>query len=130
MRSLPEASSIGVCRIEGAGRPGGKSWPASPRMIRSASVVVTLRFGTIDWVLGGGESSETGGESPGTEGGISGTGGDETSEADKEESPVSVGCCSGGSRVSVIVTSEEEMSSSTSRDCTWSGEIVMSRYPR
>src|SRR5580692_9606437 len=115
MRSLPEASSIGVCRIEGAGRPGGKSWPASPRMIRSASVVVTLRFGTIDWVLG--------------EGGSSGTGGDEISKADEEVSPVSVGCCSGGSRVSVIVTSEEEMSSSTGRDCTRSGEIVMSRYP-
>ena len=47
--SFLDASSIGVCRIEGAGRPGGIGfWPEISFKIRSTSVVVILRFETID----------------------------------------------------------------------------------
>ena len=134
--------------MEGAGIPSGGSRLASCCIIRSASVAVTFRFGTIDWVLGGGESSEIGGGSSETEGrlfetggdetsmiggGLSEiegrlfeTGGDETSEADEEESSASGDCCSGGSRISLIVVIEEETSSSAGRDCIRSREIVTS----
>jgi hypothetical protein len=93
-------------------------------MIRSTSVAVTFRFGTIDLVLGGGESSIIGGSS-GTEGQSSGTSDSETSEEDEEELSGSRGGCSGVP--SVIVTNVEEMSSSASRDCTRSKKIVTSR---
>jgi hypothetical protein len=59
--SFPAASSIGVERIEGAGRPGGIGFrPEISFKIRSTSVVVILRFGTIDWEFRGGSSAETG----------------------------------------------------------------------
>src|SRR5580692_2877516 len=116
--------------MEGAGRPGGGSRPASCCMIISASVAVALRFGTIDWVLGGGGSPETRGESSEIEDRSSRTDRAETSETDEEESSEPGDCCLGGSRVpSVIVTNEEETSSSAGRDCNRSGEIVTSRYP-
>ena len=116
--------------MEGAGRPGGGSQPASCCMIISASVAVALRFGTIDWVLGGGGSSEIGGESSEIEDRLSGTGRAETSETDEEESSEPGDCCLGGSCVSaVIVANEEETSSSAGRDCNRSGEMVTSRYP-
>jgi hypothetical protein len=137
--SLPEASSICVCQIEGTGIPSGGSQPASCCIIRSVSVVVTFRFGTIDWVLGRGESSKIGGRLSETEGrlfetggdetskigeGLSEiegrlfkTGGDETSEADEEKSSGSGDYCLGSSRISLIVVIEEETSSSAGRDC-------------
>jgi hypothetical protein len=47
--SFPAASSIGVERIEGAGRLGGIGFrPEISFKIRSTSVVVMLRFKTID----------------------------------------------------------------------------------
>ena len=124
--SLPEASSIGVCRIKGAGIPNGGSRPASCCIIRSASVAVTFRFGTIDWVLGEGELSEIGEGSSETEGRLFETGEDETSEADEKESPASGDCCSGGSCILLIVVIEEEILSSAGRDCIRSREMVTS----
>ena len=80
-------------------------------------------------MLGGG-SSETGGESLEIEDRLSRTDGVETSETDEEESSESGDCCPGGLGVSsVIVTNEEETSSSAGRDCIRSSEIVMSQYP-
>jgi hypothetical protein len=47
--SFPDASSIEVCRIEGARRLGGIGFRLEISFkIRSTSVVVILRFGTID----------------------------------------------------------------------------------
>jgi hypothetical protein len=115
--SSPEASSIGVCQMEGASIPNGGSRLASCCIIRSASVAVTFRFGTIDWVLGGGESSEIGEGSSETEGRLFETGEDETSKADEEESPASGDYYSSGSRISLIVVIEEEISSSAGKDC-------------
>jgi hypothetical protein len=66
--------------MEGTGIPSGGSRLVSCCIIRSASVAVTFRFGTIDWVLGGGESSEIEGGSSETEGRLFETGGDETSK--------------------------------------------------
>jgi hypothetical protein len=49
IRSLLDASSIGVMRIDGAGRLGGESFrPVISWTIISISVVVMFRFGTID----------------------------------------------------------------------------------
>jgi len=60
--SLPAASSRGVDRIDGAGRPGGRgARPERPAKSRSTSVIAMLRFGTIDWEFGGGRSAVTGG---------------------------------------------------------------------
>jgi hypothetical protein len=116
--------------MEGVGRPRGGSQPASSCMIISISVVVTLRFGTIDWVLGGSGLSETGGESSEVKDRSSGTGGAETSETDKEELSEPRDYCLGGlCASSVIVVNEEETSLSAGRDCNRSGEIVTSRYP-
>ena len=54
IRSLPDASSMGVCRIDGAGTPvGGAFRPVISCRIRSASVVLVLRFKTTDCELGG-----------------------------------------------------------------------------
>jgi hypothetical protein len=65
--SRPAASSRGVDRIDGAGRPGGKgARPEIPARSRSTSVVVTLRFGTVDWEFGGGKSAVTTGDSSAT----------------------------------------------------------------
>jgi hypothetical protein len=59
--SFPAASSIGVDRTSGAGRPGGvRLSPEISWRIRSISVSVMLRFGTIDWEFGGAFSAETG----------------------------------------------------------------------
>jgi hypothetical protein len=124
--SLPEASSIIVCQIESAGIPSGGSWPASCYIIRSASVALIFRFGTIDWVLGGGKSSEIEGGSSVTEGRLFETGGDEISEADEEESSVSRDYYSGGSCISLIVVIKEETSSSAGRDYIRLREMVMS----
>ena len=110
--------------MEGAGRPGGISRLVSPPIISSALIAVTFRFGIIDWVLGGGESSVTGGGSSETEGRLLRIGDDETSEKDEEELSGSGGC---SGTLSVMVTNEEEMSSSAGRDCTQSREIVTSR---
>jgi hypothetical protein len=112
--------------MEGAGIPSDGSWPVSCCIIRSASVAVTFRFGTIDWVLGGGESSKIEGGSSETEGKLFETGGDEMSEADEEESSTSGDYCSGGSRISLIMVIKEEISSSACRDCIRSREMVMS----
>jgi hypothetical protein len=81
-------------------------------------------------VLGGGRSFEIGGESSEIKGRLFGTGGVETSEIDKEESSGLRDCPSGKSRIwSVIMTKEEEMSSSAGRDCMRPKEMVISRYP-
>ena len=53
-------------------------------------------------------------------------GGDETSEADKEESSISGDYCSGGLRISFIMVIEEETSSSAGRECIRSREMVTS----
>jgi hypothetical protein len=59
--SFPAASSIGVDRTSGAGRPGGvRLSPEISWRIRSTSVSVILRFGTIDWEFGGAFSTKTG----------------------------------------------------------------------
>ena len=79
-------------------------------------------------MLGGGRSSKTGGELSKTEGRLSGIGGVETSEVGEEESSGSGDCPLGASRISsVIVTKEEETSSSAGKDCIRSEEMVMSR---
>jgi hypothetical protein len=60
--SFPAASSIGVDRTSGAGRPGGvRLGPEISCRIRSISVAVTFRFGTMDWEFGGAFSTETAG---------------------------------------------------------------------
>lgn len=49
--------------MEGAGSPrGGEPQPASVFRIRSASVAVVSRFGTIDWEFGGEVSFVLGGQ--------------------------------------------------------------------
>jgi hypothetical protein len=61
IRSLPDASSIGVRRIEGAGTPGGGGlWPVIASRIRFASVVSWSRLKTTDWELGGASVGSTG----------------------------------------------------------------------
>jgi hypothetical protein len=80
-------------------------------------------------VLGGG-SSEIGGESLEIEDRLSRTDGVETSETDEEELSESGDCYLGRLGVSsVIVTNEEEMSSSAGRDYIRSSKIAISRYP-
>jgi hypothetical protein len=77
-------------------------------------------------VLEGGRSSEIGGELSEIKDRLSGIGRVETSGINEEESSESGGYCLGGSRVSsIIVTNEEKISLSTSRNCIQSGEIVM-----
>jgi hypothetical protein len=59
--SLPAASSMGVDRTTGAGRSGGICLsPEISCKMRSLSVAVILRFGTIDWEFRGAFSIETG----------------------------------------------------------------------
>jgi hypothetical protein len=99
--SLPDASSIGICRIDGAGRPAGSSLqPVISSRIRLASVVSWSRLKTAD--------SEVGGVSPGSTG-------------------VSV-CSTDPSSLrasSVIYITDEETSLSTGRAAIQSVEIVI-----
>jgi hypothetical protein len=103
--------------MESAGKPGDRSQPASCCMIRSASVAMMLRFGTINWVLGGRELTETRGGLSEIEGRLSGTGRDMALEIDKEELLKSGDYPLGILRIpSVIVANKEETLLSASRD--------------
>jgi hypothetical protein len=95
--SFPAASSIGVDRTSGAGRPGGVLLsPEISWRIRSISVSVMLRFGTIDWEFGGAFSAKT-------------------------------GCTSSSKGLSITDGKDKETSSSTGRVSNRSREIVMWR---